>query len=248
MREERGLACFSLCCLSLPIFNTSPLPPASRWPPSSPRAALPPRPPAALRQAPGRHRPRRAGAHACVLRTGVGAEGAARQRSAPDTPALKLMTLTSAPLWPLHHHRRRRQATPLFPELLRRAAALVTECPCAYPRGCPACVQHLDCKNYVRDKGGGADAVDSGGWGSACACSLFAEISPPFAPLQQQPPTADRTRCSPSAARSSCSASRSRRRSDTRRPPPRGSGSARTRRRRLELRDRNVLLIAQYAQ
>jgi ATP-dependent helicase YprA (DUF1998 family) len=25
----------------------------------------------------------------------------------------------------------------------------VTECPCPYHRGCPACVQHLDCKNYV---------------------------------------------------------------------------------------------------
>jgi len=41
-----------------------------------------------------------------------------------------------------------RQATPLFPELLQRALALVRECPCNYQRGCPACVQHLNCKNY----------------------------------------------------------------------------------------------------
>lgn len=40
------------------------------------------------------------------------------------------------------------QATPLFPELLQRALDLVLSCPCTYPKGCPACVQHLDCKNY----------------------------------------------------------------------------------------------------
>jgi hypothetical protein len=43
----------------------------------------------------------------------------------------------------------RPQATPLFPELLQRAINLVEECPCSYQRGCPACVQHLECKNYV---------------------------------------------------------------------------------------------------
>jgi DEAD/DEAH box helicase domain-containing protein len=40
------------------------------------------------------------------------------------------------------------QATPLLPELLRRALDLVLACPCAYAKGCPRCVQHLDCKNY----------------------------------------------------------------------------------------------------
>jgi DEAD/DEAH box helicase domain-containing protein len=40
------------------------------------------------------------------------------------------------------------QATPLFSELCRRALQLVSSCPCPYPRGCPACVQHLECKNY----------------------------------------------------------------------------------------------------
>jgi hypothetical protein len=40
------------------------------------------------------------------------------------------------------------QATPLLPELLRRALALVEACPCGYAKGCPRCVQHLDCKNY----------------------------------------------------------------------------------------------------
>jgi hypothetical protein len=40
------------------------------------------------------------------------------------------------------------QATPLFHLLLRQALALVRECPCPYEKGCPACVQHLDCKNY----------------------------------------------------------------------------------------------------
>ncbi len=24
----------------------------------------------------------------------------------------------------------------------------MAECPCAEPKGCPSCVQHLDCKNY----------------------------------------------------------------------------------------------------
>ncbi len=46
------------------------------------------------------------------------------------------------------------QATPLFPELLRRAVELVEECPCTNARGCPSCTQHLDCKNYVRPGGG----------------------------------------------------------------------------------------------
>jgi DEAD/DEAH box helicase domain-containing protein len=40
------------------------------------------------------------------------------------------------------------QATPLLPELLQRALDLVLGCPCTYPKGCPRCVQHLDCKNY----------------------------------------------------------------------------------------------------
>lgn len=40
------------------------------------------------------------------------------------------------------------QATPLLPELLRRALELVLGCPCSYAKGCPRCVQHLDCKNY----------------------------------------------------------------------------------------------------
>jgi DEAD/DEAH box helicase domain-containing protein len=40
------------------------------------------------------------------------------------------------------------QATPLLPELLSRALGLVSSCPCTYPKGCPRCVQHLDCKNY----------------------------------------------------------------------------------------------------
>jgi DEAD/DEAH box helicase domain-containing protein len=40
------------------------------------------------------------------------------------------------------------QATPLLPELLQRALDLVLGCPCTQPKGCPGCVQHLDCKNY----------------------------------------------------------------------------------------------------
>lgn len=40
------------------------------------------------------------------------------------------------------------QATPLLPELLQRALDLVLGCPCSQPKGCPGCVQHLDCKNY----------------------------------------------------------------------------------------------------
>ncbi|KAL6746607.1 hypothetical protein V8C86DRAFT_1481591 [Haematococcus lacustris] len=40
------------------------------------------------------------------------------------------------------------QAAPLFPKLLQRALDLVRGCPCTYEKGCPACVQHLDCKNY----------------------------------------------------------------------------------------------------
>jgi DEAD/DEAH box helicase domain-containing protein len=40
------------------------------------------------------------------------------------------------------------QATPLFPELLEQALDLVQRCPCNYVKGCPCCVQHLDCKNY----------------------------------------------------------------------------------------------------
>ncbi len=40
------------------------------------------------------------------------------------------------------------QATPLLRELLQRALDLVSSCPCTYPKGCPRCVQHLDCKNY----------------------------------------------------------------------------------------------------
>lgn len=40
------------------------------------------------------------------------------------------------------------QATPLFPELLQQALELVQRCACRYVKGCPCCVQHLDCKNY----------------------------------------------------------------------------------------------------
>ena len=40
------------------------------------------------------------------------------------------------------------QATPLFPELCREALSLVLSCPCPYQRGCPSCVQHLNCSNY----------------------------------------------------------------------------------------------------
>lgn len=49
------------------------------------------------------------------------------------------------------------QATPLFPELLQRALDLVQHCSCPYIKGCPCCVQHLDCKNYnaVLNKAGG---------------------------------------------------------------------------------------------
>lgn len=49
------------------------------------------------------------------------------------------------------------QATPLFPELLRRALELLLGCPCTAAKGCPGCAQHLDCKNYnaVLHKAGG---------------------------------------------------------------------------------------------
>jgi ATP-dependent helicase YprA (DUF1998 family) len=40
------------------------------------------------------------------------------------------------------------QATPLFAELLQRALDLVSGCQCPYVKGCPCCVQHLECKNY----------------------------------------------------------------------------------------------------
>jgi len=40
------------------------------------------------------------------------------------------------------------QATPLLGELLQRALSLVEGCPCTLSKGCPRCVQHLDCKNY----------------------------------------------------------------------------------------------------
>ncbi len=40
------------------------------------------------------------------------------------------------------------QATPLFPQLLRRALALVRECGCTGRTGCPACVQHTECGEY----------------------------------------------------------------------------------------------------
>jgi ATP-dependent helicase YprA (DUF1998 family) len=42
----------------------------------------------------------------------------------------------------------RLQAAPLFPQLLRRALALVHECPCSGRAGCPACVQHTECGEY----------------------------------------------------------------------------------------------------
>jgi len=37
-----------------------------------------------------------------------------------------------------------------------RALALVQECPCAGPKGCPGCCFHLHCRNYnaVLDKAG----------------------------------------------------------------------------------------------
>lgn len=47
--------------------------------------------------------------------------------------------------WTCH---RALQATPLLPELLQKALDLVQRCPCPYVKGCPCCVQHLDCKNY----------------------------------------------------------------------------------------------------
>ena len=40
------------------------------------------------------------------------------------------------------------QAVPLFPQLLRRALALVRECACSGRAGCPACVQHTECSEY----------------------------------------------------------------------------------------------------
>lgn len=40
------------------------------------------------------------------------------------------------------------QAAPLFPQLLRRALALVCECGCTGRTGCPACVQHTECGEY----------------------------------------------------------------------------------------------------
>ncbi|EFJ42855.1 hypothetical protein VOLCADRAFT_97014 [Volvox carteri f. nagariensis] len=39
-------------------------------------------------------------------------------------------------------------AAPLFPALLARAHQLVSECRCPYAKGCPQCVQHLECRNY----------------------------------------------------------------------------------------------------
>ncbi|GIL86775.1 hypothetical protein Vretifemale_15010 [Volvox reticuliferus] len=39
-------------------------------------------------------------------------------------------------------------AAPLFPALLERAHRLVSECSCHYAKGCPQCVQHLECRNY----------------------------------------------------------------------------------------------------
>ena len=39
-------------------------------------------------------------------------------------------------------------AAPLFPQLLERAYQRVSECGCPYAKGCPQCVQHLDCRNY----------------------------------------------------------------------------------------------------
>ena len=49
------------------------------------------------------------------------------------------------------------QATPLFPELIQQALDLIEKCSCPYLKGCPCCVQHLDCKNYnaVLNKAGG---------------------------------------------------------------------------------------------
>lgn len=40
------------------------------------------------------------------------------------------------------------QAAPLFTLLLRAAIELVEGCACTQPRGCPSCVQHVDCSNY----------------------------------------------------------------------------------------------------
>ncbi len=39
-------------------------------------------------------------------------------------------------------------AVHLYPLLLRQAYARVAECDCPYAKGCPSCVQHLDCRNY----------------------------------------------------------------------------------------------------
>ncbi len=54
----------------------------------------------------------------------------------------------------------RLQAAPLFALLLEAAAQLVAECDCSEEKGCPSCIQHLDCKNYnaVLNKQGGCAA------------------------------------------------------------------------------------------
>lgn len=40
------------------------------------------------------------------------------------------------------------QAASLFGALLQRAYEMVTSCTCTNPKGCPSCVQHLNCSQY----------------------------------------------------------------------------------------------------
>ena len=40
------------------------------------------------------------------------------------------------------------QACPLFGELLQKALALLLDCGCDGPAGCPSCCQHTDCGEY----------------------------------------------------------------------------------------------------
>lgn len=132
------------------------------------RLALPTREAAHVRQAPGRHRPGRAGEPASFLGVGMRERECARglalgvgrrairkpgRQSAPRTNCLLVaraqqLRVTCRPL--LHAAS---QAAPLFHELLKRALALVEGCPCRLTKGCPMCTQHISCKNYnaVRD-------------------------------------------------------------------------------------------------
>lgn len=53
-------------------------------------------------------------------------------------------------------HCLRLQCVPIFLRLLEAAARMVRECPCTAPKGCPSCVQALECGSYntVLDKAG----------------------------------------------------------------------------------------------